>query len=40
MALVRSDMIALTLLPEEEAIIGPDDDDEGPVDDLPGDLWF
>ena len=28
------------LLPEEESIIGPDDDDEDPPDGLPADLWF
>ncbi len=29
----------MPLLPEEESIIGPDDDD-GPDDSLPADLWF
>jgi hypothetical protein len=28
------------LLPEEESIIGPDDDDEAAPDGLPADLWF
>ena len=33
-------MTGRKLLPEEESIIGPDDDDEGPPDGLPADLWF
>lgn len=28
------------LLPEEDAIIGPDDDEADPDDSLPADLWF
>ncbi len=28
------------LLPEEDAIIGPDDEDEDPDDSVPADLWF
>ena len=33
-------MVFPKLLPEEESIIGPDDDDEAPSDGLPADLWF
>ena len=32
--------IWLKLLPEEESIVGPDDDDEEAPDGLPADLWF
>ena len=33
-------MTAENLLPEEESVFGPDDEDDGPPDDLPADLWF